>query len=146
MRLSPTISRDEHVNGRIETGKWYDIKIELKGTTVKLYLDGELLKTQERLLANRKGMDAGIDEAKGEVVLKFVNGYDKPVSYTINSGKSGAVGTVKTITLTGDSATAENSYENPDAIVPNNGSIQADSSSFQYTFPAHSINVLRWKK
>jgi alpha-L-arabinofuranosidase len=29
----------ERVTGRIETGRWYDIKIELRGPTVKCYLD-----------------------------------------------------------------------------------------------------------
>ena len=78
--------------------------------------------------------------------VKYVNGTDKPVTYTVNSGKSGAVGTVKTLTLTGDSTIAENTYENPEAIVPKTGSIQADSANFQYTFPAYSVSVLRWKK
>ncbi len=138
--------REEHINGVIETGRWYDIKIELKGAEVKLYLDGQLMKTQKRLLANKTGVDAGIDETAGEVILKYINGSDQPVAYTINSGKTGAVGTVKTITLTGESTTAENTYEAPERIVPKEGSFQADSSSFKYTFPAYSVNILRWKK
>ena len=138
--------RDEHVNGSIETGNWYDIKIEVKGSEVNLYLDGQLLKTQKRLKVSRTAIDAGIDETAGEVILKYVNGTDKPITYTVNSGKSGAVGAVKTITLTGDSTTAENSYENPEAIAPKTGSLHVDTASFQYTFPAYSVNVLRWKK
>jgi alpha-L-arabinofuranosidase len=138
--------REEHINGVIETGRWYDIKIELKGAEVKLYLDGQLMKTQKRLEISKSGLDAGIDEANGEVILKFVNGSDKPVSYTVNSGKSGAVGTVKTLTLTGESTDAENSYESPERIAPKAGSITVDSASFQYTFPAYSVNILRWKK
>ena len=138
--------REEHINGVIETGRWYDIKVELKGTEVNLYLDGKLMKTQKRLKITRTAIDAGIDEAAGEVVLKYVNGTDRPVAYTVNSGKSGAVGTVKTITLTGDGTAAENSYENPEAVAPKTGSLQADSASFRYTFPAYSVNVLRWKK
>ena len=39
-----------------------------------------------------------------------------------------------------------NSYENPEAVAPKTGSLQADSASFRYTFPAYSVNVLRWKK
>ena len=113
---------------------------------MNLYLDGKLLKTQKRLKASKTAVDAGIDESAGEVILKYVNGTDKPVTYTINSGKTGAVGTVKTLTLTGDNPNAENTYETPDAIVPKNGSVQADSAKFQYTFPAYSVNVLRWKK
>ena len=138
--------REEHINGVIETGKWYDIRIELKGTEINLYLDGTLMKTQKRLKVSRTAIDAGIDEAKGEVVLKYVNGTDKPVTYTVNSGKSGAIGAVKTLTLTGDSVSAENTYDVPENIAPKTGTLQADSASFEYTFPAYSVNVLRWKK
>ena len=137
---------EEHLAGSIETGKWYDIKIELKGSEVNLYLDGKLMKTQKRLKGGRSAVDAGIDENAGEVILKYVNGTDKPVTYTINSGKTGAVGTVKTLTLTGDNPNAENTYETPENIVPKAGSVQADSAKFQYTFPAYSVNILRWKK
>ncbi len=36
------------VAGRIETGRWYDIKIELKGNTVRAYLDGQLIHETKR--------------------------------------------------------------------------------------------------
>lgn len=136
---------EEHLNGEIETGRWYDIKIELKGTTIKLYLDDKLMKTQEKLQVNNLAMDAGIDEAKGEVVMKFVNGNETTTTYTVNSGKA-SVGEVKVLTLTGSSTTAENSYEAPENIAPKSSTITVDSGSFQYTFPAYSVNILRWKK
>ena len=31
------------VNGRIETGKWYDIKVVVKGPAIECYLDGKLI-------------------------------------------------------------------------------------------------------
>jgi hypothetical protein len=31
------------VSGKIETGRWYDVKIEVQGSTVKAYLDGKLI-------------------------------------------------------------------------------------------------------
>jgi hypothetical protein len=36
------------VAGRIETGRWYDIRIEVQGTTVKCYLDGKLTQQATR--------------------------------------------------------------------------------------------------
>jgi hypothetical protein len=36
------------VPGQIETGRWYDIKIELQGPTVKAYLDGKLVQQATR--------------------------------------------------------------------------------------------------
>ncbi|MBM4030670.1 MAG: DUF1080 domain-containing protein [Planctomycetes bacterium] len=32
-----------HVPGRIETGRWYDIRIVLQGSSIKCYLDGKLI-------------------------------------------------------------------------------------------------------
>jgi hypothetical protein len=36
------------VPGKIETGRWYDIRIELQGPTVKAYLDGQLVQQATR--------------------------------------------------------------------------------------------------
>lgn len=33
----------EPVNGSVETGRWYDVRVEVKGTTVRCFLDGKLV-------------------------------------------------------------------------------------------------------
>lgn len=35
----------ERLPGKIETGRWYDIKVELSGNTVRVYLDNQLVQT-----------------------------------------------------------------------------------------------------
>ncbi len=35
----------EQVDGTIETGRWYDIKVELSGNTIRTYLDNKLVQT-----------------------------------------------------------------------------------------------------
>ena len=35
--------RDRGVPGRIETGRWYDIRIEVQGAHIRCYLDGKLI-------------------------------------------------------------------------------------------------------
>ena len=77
--------------------------------------------------------------------MKFVNGNETPTTYTVNSGKA-SVGEVKVLTLTGTDTNAENSYETPENIAPKSSTITVDSGSFQYTVPAYSVNILRWKK
>jgi BNR repeat-containing family member/Domain of Unknown Function (DUF1080) len=37
-----------HVPGKIETGRWYDIRVEVRGPTVKCYLDGKLVQQATR--------------------------------------------------------------------------------------------------
>jgi hypothetical protein len=41
----------QRVGGRIETGRWYDIRLEVRGTTVRGYLDGRLVQTGRMLSA-----------------------------------------------------------------------------------------------
>jgi hypothetical protein len=36
---------EERVAGRVETGRWYDIKVELSGDTIRTYLDGQLIQS-----------------------------------------------------------------------------------------------------
>lgn len=38
----------EPVNGSIETGRWYDIKVELSGNMVRAYLDNKLIQTASK--------------------------------------------------------------------------------------------------
>ncbi len=138
--------RANHVNGKIETGRWYDIRIDVMGDKVSLYLDGKKLDEQNRLADRSLAITAGVDNKKGENILKFVNGNDSPITYTVKTGKKSKVGKVTTITLTGKNTTDENSYSNPELIVPVKKSINVSGSDFNYTFPAYSVTFLRWKK
>ncbi len=38
-------TREEQVPGQIETGRWYDVKLELSGNTIRGYLDNNLIQT-----------------------------------------------------------------------------------------------------
>lgn len=44
----------ERVDGRIETGRWYEIKVELSGNTVRAHLDGDLVHEATRTPAQRE--------------------------------------------------------------------------------------------
>jgi Glycosyl hydrolases family 43/F5/8 type C domain/Domain of Unknown Function (DUF1080) len=39
---------EERVAGKIETGRWYDVKLEVMGGSVKAYLDGQLIQSAEK--------------------------------------------------------------------------------------------------
>ena len=65
----------ESIPGNIEPGRWYDVKIEIRGTSVKGYLDGKLV--QEVSDANMKvkslTASASRDDKSGDIILKVVN-------------------------------------------------------------------------
>lgn len=138
---------DEHVNGSIETGRWYDIKIELKNDTINLYIDNKLLKSQKRLVGQKEAVTAGYDEKAKEVVLKFVNGNDHDMTYTVCTDSNGFIGNVNVQTLSGTDPNGENSFREPEKYAPKTRVIRdIRDSNFEITFPAYSVNVLRWKR
>lgn len=97
--------------------------------------------TQTNLFAS-----ATRDNATGEVILKVVN-----------TAKAGALAGIKldttravadrasAIVLTGKSGAEENTFEQPNNVAPVETKIQNVSGSFQHTFPANSITVMRLK-
>ncbi|MEI6048062.1 MAG: alpha-L-arabinofuranosidase C-terminal domain-containing protein [Bacteroidota bacterium] len=84
------------------------------------------------------------ESGKNDILLKVVN--NKSTSESVNitlkgAGKVNQSGHSTTLTGTPDD---ENSLTNPTKIVPLAGTFKADSS-FNYTFPAYSVTVLRVK-
>jgi alpha-L-arabinofuranosidase len=87
---------------------------------------------------------ASLDTASGrkDVLLKVAN--NKGASETVNIILNGAknVNPVGHFTVLTGAPEDENSIENPDKVVPTSGTFPA-GGSFQYTFPACSVTVLR---
>lgn len=134
------------VPGTIETGRWYDIRIDVAGPRIRCFLDGELIHDVRR----NKGVAslyavAGTKNDSGELILKVVNAADKPQATRINVKGISALATTATLTtLSHPDRTAENSLSEPTKIVPKQSAVEV-STDFTHTFPANSINVLRMK-
>lgn len=132
--------------GNLETGRWYNIRIELAGDTVTCYLDGEKVHAGEmpdpyiaRLFAT-----ASFDEQQGETVLKVVNAAAEAVETEIDlAGAANETKTYKAIALTHDDPEAENSIEAPTKVAPQESEHSLEASNFKHTFPAYSFTVLR---
>lgn len=130
---SPVVEK----RGRIEAGRWYDVRIEVKGRTIRAYLDGEL-QVQTTLPAPRPLLAiAGFDRAKRQVVLKVLNSSAEPITARLKTGSASTAGWVTT--LKGEPA-EENSFQSPGKIVPETRHVTDVSS---YTFPAHSFTIVR---
>eukprot|EP00456_Euglypha_rotunda_P090149 TRINITY_DN942_c0_g1_i1.p1 TRINITY_DN942_c0_g1~~TRINITY_DN942_c0_g1_i1.p1 ORF type:complete len:832 (+),score=215.34 TRINITY_DN942_c0_g1_i1:2147-4642(+) len=130
----------------VETGKWYDVKIEVKGTRARFYLDGALIHDTSRKPIESNMAVAGLDETTGETILKFVNTSAVPATVAIAvDGASGKSIKGKRWIMTSADAHDENSYEEPNKIVPKQEDFSASSSRFTQTFAANSVTVIRWK-
>jgi alpha-L-arabinofuranosidase len=134
----------EHVFGRIETGRWYDIKIELEGPRIRCYLDGKLIHDVTERPIPMFAAVAGKTDKTGEIVVKVVNGSDEERTATLNLEDAGRLqpnGTA--ITLTSASLEDENSLEQPKKVAPTSKRISGVGPKFSYTFPARSLTILR---
>ncbi len=132
--------------GDVETGRWYDVKIEVRGASVKCYLDGELVHDIKNTLRVTGGMFASAtrDEASGEVILKVVNAAAGPTETEINlRGVADVAGKAQAIVLTSENPSDENSLEEPTKVSPKSESIEISGPTFRRTLPGNSLTVLR---
>jgi alpha-L-arabinofuranosidase len=133
----------EFTLGTIETGRWYDLKIEVSGRTVRGYLDGKLV--QERTLPriDRVLAVAGRDDKSGDIIVKVVNAAAEPQAMTLELNGVQKLGRATMTVLTSDSPLDENTFEQPEKIVPRVTPLAIKSATMPHTFPAHSLTILR---
>lgn len=130
----------------IETGRWYDLRVELSPRVAKLFVDDQLV--MENLLQPipQKFLASGYDEKTGEVIIKFVNSADEAqvIDFTLE-GVSTVSTHGKVITLKAEDLGDENSMDNPTKIIPIETSYDKFGQTFSYKFPKYSFTILRVK-
>ena len=138
----------ETVDVKIDTDRWYDLKIEVKGRDIRCFLDGKLVtETVEPAASLRLPVYASAtrDNATGDVILKVVNMGDGPQTIKLNLAGMARVAPQATAeVLTGD-PNAMNSLAEPARIVPRQEAISNAAPSFEHEFPGSSVTVLRLK-
>ena len=133
--------------GRIETGKWYDIKVEAIGARVRCWLDGKLIHDVSRAPMPSIYATAGLKNATGEVILKVVNAAGEAQAAELDLAGAGALApTGQALVLTSASLDDENSFEAPEKVAPRAMQVNGVSDKFNYTFAANSVTVLRLKR
>ncbi|MDE5740065.1 MAG: alpha-L-arabinofuranosidase [Bacteroidaceae bacterium] len=138
------ISRN--ISHHIETGRWYDIRIEITPHEAKLYVDNQLVLSNELQPLPQKFLTSGYDENTGEVIIKFVNSAntDQVIDFTLD-GVTHVASDGQAITLQADDLNDENSMDNPQKIVPVEKDFNRFGKTFSYKFPKYSFTILRLK-
>jgi alpha-L-arabinofuranosidase len=135
-----------HVPGRIEEGRWYDVKIELNDRRIRCYLDGKLVHDETAPETQRFFALAGRDEARGDLVFKCINAASEPQSATLNVNGATNLGTEAEATvLTSERTNDNNSMENPSKVVPVTTKLKISGAQFTHDFPANSFTLMRIK-
>lgn len=136
----------ERVAGSIEADRWYDVKIELKGTRINCYLDGALIQSADvpALRNQRVFATASRDPKTDRILIKAVNPTSGAVDARINLEGLEHVGSKgDAILLTSESAADENSFLLPAKVAPKTIPLTGLGKSFRYKFPANSLTILR---
>jgi alpha-L-arabinofuranosidase len=133
-----------HVPGSIETGRWYDIRIELKDGAILCLLDGKLIHDTKYPQARPLFASATRVKKTGEVLLKVVNASAKEQAVALDLRGITKLGAgAKATVLTSANPTDENSLEQPTKVAPVTRPLDQTNPRFTHTFPGNSFTVFR---
>ncbi len=130
--------------GSVETGRAYDLRVEVRGRQVSLYVDGEKWGgfTDDKVAEPFRQVVTR-DKRTGELIVKVVNAQAAPARTQVDLGVRPDSRTAKVTTLAADPA-AENTQD-ATPVAPQQSTVDGIDRTFTYTFPAHSVTFLRIK-
>jgi alpha-L-arabinofuranosidase len=132
------------VRHRIETGQWYDLRLEVRGRTVRGYIDGVLLNEATYPRIDTVLAIAGRDDRTGEIIIKALNTGPDAAAVTFDiSGAARIAATGQLTTLSSPGPLDENSFETPLKIAPVTSTVTGLRQSFARTLPPYSLSILR---
>jgi alpha-L-arabinofuranosidase len=143
-RLPPSYST------AIETGRWYDVAIDVQGPRIRCSLDGKPILTVDdayspitlptlEAIANRL-------DGSGEILLKMVNFSTTTQKTAVRLEGAGDVASEGTETiLSSASQEDENTLDQPKKVAPVTRPVSGLGRQFDYTLAPNSVTVLRIK-
>lgn len=129
--------------GHIEDGRWYTLKVEVRGERITTRIDGELVNeytiaTPDILYANAE------TDADGSLIVKVVNFGDNDAPVKINV--KGASDNSYSVTTLKGAAQDENTKDNPCHIIPTKQTYSTPfGASSTFNAPGNSLSILRIK-
>ncbi len=135
------------VPGNIETGKWYDIKIEVDGDSAKCYIDKNNILSAKLRKNTSPGVftNASIDDNTGEMFVKIVNTGSVNTTAQLNL-KNYDIRDAQVIRLTSASGNDENTFDDPTKIYPIKETLSPSKDNIIIDVPAYSLNIVRINK
>jgi alpha-L-arabinofuranosidase len=131
------------VTGKIETGRWYDIRIELTEAQIKCFLDDKLI--HDVTYPRNKSLYAvgSLAKKNHETILKVVNvsGENQETAVRFTGGTLRGSGT--TVVLSSEKSEDENTLDQPLKVAPTTRTVSCSGSALTYSFPANSVTVMR---
>ncbi len=133
------------VAGTVDTGRWYEVKIQVEGRQVRCYLDGKQIHDVQ--LPDNLGPSlyaAAGRAASGDVFIRLINTLATKQNVSINlTGDQGDRYSATATQLTANDLDEENSLAEPTKISPHPSSRMSVGSEFQYEVEGNSFTVLK---
>ncbi len=136
------LNNQKRLPAPIETGRWYNITLEVGADKVDCYLDGKLLMSYTE---SPKFFSIAGKDAAGNLIVKVVNASASPCKTTLQLTGLQPASTASLTVLTADTPEAENTLSEPTKYIPQVKEITGMSDHTSMEFPAYSISVLRVK-
>jgi alpha-L-arabinofuranosidase len=134
----------DRTGGHIETGRWYDLRLNVKGNHIQCWLDGRLVHDLDYQPPPSLFASATLDRQSGDIIVKIVNVSSQTVPAVIDwPGTTKLSGTGTAIVLASATPQDENSLEQPFKVVPKTESVRLDGLSMRRNFAGNSVTVLR---
>ncbi|MFJ4501894.1 alpha-L-arabinofuranosidase C-terminal domain-containing protein [Streptomyces sp. NPDC088864] len=126
----------------IETGRTYDLRVQVRGRQVTLYLDGKEWGsfTDDKAAEPFRQV---VTRDKADLIVKVVNAQATAARTSIDLGTSKVASTARVTTLEGAPSAVNSADDQP--IRPRKSTLKGIGRTFTYTFPAHSVTFLRVK-
>lgn len=130
--------------GNVETGHTYRVRMEVSGTRVKCYLDGELIHDLSLPVDRYIYVSSSIDDkenGEGVMYVKLVNTRDEATAVRLNFANAKAKG-ADVVLLSSGAATDENTMAEPQKISPvMSESVAPVDNVMTYEVPANSLCI-----
>jgi len=134
--------------GSVETGRWYDIKVEVNGPSVKCSFDGRVVHDLKNPLVTTRRLfaSASRDTKSNEAIVKVVNAAAEPTETEVHlTGINRVAGEAQVIVLTSADPSDENTLDEPMKVSPKSQTLKLAGPKFTHTFPGNSLTVIRVK-
>ncbi|MCW3062525.1 MAG: alpha-L-arabinofuranosidase domain protein [Capsulimonas sp.] len=133
---------------QVETGRWYDVRIDVLGHRIRCFLDGKLIEETDDFLPSPPGpiiTTASRDKASGDVILKVVNYQQNSQNLTIALEGANSIAKTATVEQITGAPDDVNTLEAPNKIAPTKTTIKTSGKTFTHQFPGYSVSVVRVK-
>lgn len=126
----------------VEPGRWYNIRIDINGSLIRCYLDGELIQEADVSPGPLYSVTTK-DDKTGDLIVKTVNISGSKQATAMRIDADYIHPEAEIIELKSVSAAAENDLGQPEEVSPAVRTITDAGKEFTYEFPAYSVTIMR---